>query len=56
MYVSQVGGMHPTGMFLDVVIVIVTARNEVWGKVMFSQVFACPRGMRVGFPACIQVI
>ena len=28
--------------------------NEVWGKVMFSQVFVCPRGEgRVGFPACI---
>ena len=29
MYVSQVGGMHPTGMFFDVyVIVIVTARMK----------------------------
>ena len=31
--------------------------NEVWGKVMFSQVFVCPQGggwrLAVGFPACI---
>ena len=27
--------------------------NEVWGKAMFSQVFICPWGGGVGFPACI---
>ena len=27
--------------------------NEVWGKVMFLQVFVCPGGGGVGFPACI---
>ena len=29
--------------------------NEVWGKVMFSQVFVCPMGGggRVSVPACI---
>ena len=27
--------------------------NEVWGKVMFSQVFVCPPGRGVCVPACI---
>ena len=27
--------------------------NEVWGKVMFSQVFVCPQGEGFGFPARI---
>ena len=27
--------------------------NEVWGKVIFSQMFVCPQGRGVSFPACI---
>ena len=31
--------------YLTILRVIITApANEVWGKVMFSQVFVCPRG------------
>ena len=34
-------------------ILYLPSANEVWGMLMFSQVFVCPQGEGVGFPACI---